>query len=192
MARIRKKAKRRPAKRRVRGARRKVRKVSRKVKSKARKKAKRAARRKSRKAARRPKRKARKAKPKARKKARKAMPKAKSKVRKISRPRLVVRRGPVSRPVMRPLPIAAAAAKRVEVGKISHYYNHIGVAVIELSGDLNVGDNILIESATRSFKQKVSSMQVEHDKVDSAHAGQSIGMKVDEPVRDNYRVYRLL
>jgi len=78
-----------------------------------------------------------------------------------------------------------------EVGKVTHHFSKIGVGVIELSGDLKVGDKIRIKGATSDFKQKVDSMQIEHEKVDKAKAGQSIGLKVKEPVREHDKVYKL-
>ena len=54
----------------------------------------------------------------------------------------------------------------IEVGKITHYFDKIGVAVVELADSLNVGDLIRIKGVTTDFKQKVSSMQVEGNKVE--------------------------
>ncbi len=54
------------------------------------------------------------------------------------------------------------------VGKISHYYNKIGVAVVELVDDLKEGDKISIEHGDTAFEQTVESMQIEHEKVKEA------------------------
>ena len=78
-----------------------------------------------------------------------------------------------------------------EVGKVTHYYTKLGVAVIELSGTLKVGDKIKIKGATSDFEQPVDSMQIEHDKIEEATAGQSIGMKVKEHVRQHDTVYKV-
>lgn len=77
------------------------------------------------------------------------------------------------------------------VGKIAHYFTKIGVGVIELSDDLKVGDRISIEGATTNLKQTVRSMQIEHEEVQSAGAGDAIGMKVDQRVREGDLVYKL-
>jgi translation elongation factor EF-1alpha len=76
-----------------------------------------------------------------------------------------------------------------EIGKISHYYSKINVGVIELSGTLKVGDTIRIKGATSDFTQKVDSMQIEHEQVKEAGSGQSIGLKVKEPVRQHDQVF---
>jgi len=77
------------------------------------------------------------------------------------------------------------------VGKISHYFTKIGVGVIELSDELKVGDRISIEGATTSVQQMVDSMQIEHQNVQMADSGQSIGLKVAQRVREGDLVYKL-
>ncbi len=77
------------------------------------------------------------------------------------------------------------------IGKISHYFDKIGVAVVELNGTLKVGDTILIEGHDVSFEQKIDSMQIEHEQVKTAKKGQSIGMKTDQEVKENYKVYKV-
>ncbi len=79
----------------------------------------------------------------------------------------------------------------MQVGKVSHYFSKIGVAVIEITdASIKVGDEIHIKGHTSDFKQKVTSMQIEQDKVEIAEPGQSIGMKVNEPVRQHDLVYK--
>ncbi|MBI1972025.1 MAG: translation elongation factor-like protein [Candidatus Aenigmarchaeota archaeon] len=75
------------------------------------------------------------------------------------------------------------------IGKITHYYGNIGVAVIELEGTLREGDKISIEGTTTNFEQTVDSMQLNHENVKEAHAGDAIGMKVAERVRLGDRCY---
>jgi len=77
------------------------------------------------------------------------------------------------------------------IGKIAHYFTKIGVAVIDLSDELKVGDRISIEGATTNFEQAIDSMEIEHKKVQSATAGQSIGLKVSERVRQGDLVYKV-
>ncbi|GAI01524.1 unnamed protein product, partial [marine sediment metagenome] len=64
------------------------------------------------------------------------------------------------------------------IGKITHYFGNIGVAVIELSDTLKVGDNIRIVGGETDFTQIIESMEVEHKKVEEAKKGDSIGVKV--------------
>lgn len=80
--------------------------------------------------------------------------------------------------------------EETQVGKITHYFAKIGVAVVDVTGILKVGDEVHIKGHTTDFKQKVTSMQIEQDKIDAAEPGQSIGMKVAEPVRAHDLVYK--
>ena len=77
------------------------------------------------------------------------------------------------------------------IGKITHYFGNIGVAVIELSDALKVGDTIRIVGGETDFNQTVESMEVEHQKVQEAKKGESIGLKIDQKVREGYKVYKL-
>lgn len=79
-----------------------------------------------------------------------------------------------------------------EVGKISHYFVKIEVAVIDLTAPLSVGDSITIKGATTDFEQTVDSMQIEHENVKTAKAGDSIGLKVKERVRESDLVYKIV
>ena len=69
------------------------------------------------------------------------------------------------------------------IGKVMHYYDKIGVAVIALEGELKVGDKIKFEGHGQTFEQTVDSMQIEHEKIQTAKKGQHIGMKVGQPVK---------
>ncbi len=75
------------------------------------------------------------------------------------------------------------------VGTIAHYYNKIGVAVVELTGALKVGATISIEGPNTKLTQVVDSMQIEHDQVKEAKKGQAIGMKVKDKVHEKDQVF---
>jgi putative protease len=80
----------------------------------------------------------------------------------------------------------------VEVGRVTHFFSKISVAVIELTAPLAVGDRIAIKGPTTDFEQVVESMQIEHQNVQRAEAGQSIGLKVAQRVRERDMVYKKL
>lgn len=80
----------------------------------------------------------------------------------------------------------------IEVGHVTHFFSKISVAVIELTASLAVGDTIVIRGPTTDFEQRVESMQIEHVNVQQAKAGQSIGLKVAERVREKDTVYKKL
>ncbi|MEM3030114.1 MAG: translation elongation factor-like protein [Candidatus Micrarchaeia archaeon] len=83
-------------------------------------------------------------------------------------------------------------AERKQVGVVRHYYNKIGVAAIDLSDGLKVGDKIVIEANEGPVEQVVSSMQIEHKAVAKASAGQSVGMKVAARVREGDPVFKIV
>ncbi len=81
----------------------------------------------------------------------------------------------------------------IKLGKVTHYYDKIGVAVVELNADLAVGDTVkFVRGGEELFSQKVSSMQEEHKSLDSAEAGQAIGLKVSQEVKDGAEVYKVV
>ena len=81
---------------------------------------------------------------------------------------------------------------KVKVGVVKHYYDKIGVAVIEVTGDLSVGDKIRFErGGEEDFEQVVESMQVEHEKVSSAKKGGVVGLKVDAEVKEGAEIYKI-
>jgi putative protease len=78
------------------------------------------------------------------------------------------------------------------IGKVSHYFDKIKVAVIDLRGGLEVGDEIrIVGGFSTDFTQKVESMESEHKKIKKAKKGDSVGVKVKEKAREGYKVYKL-
>jgi putative protease len=70
------------------------------------------------------------------------------------------------------------------IGKVTDYFAKIGVAGIQVTaGSLSVGDTIRIKGHTTDVTLAVESIQVEHQGVQRAEAGQSIGIRVKERVR---------
>ena len=79
-----------------------------------------------------------------------------------------------------------------EVGTVTHYFSKIGVAIIDLSKQLSVGDKILVKGPLTDFEMTVDSMQVEHQGIQRAEAGQSIGLKLAQQARERDVVYKKL
>ena len=75
-----------------------------------------------------------------------------------------------------------------KVGTVTHYYGKIGVAIVDLSGTLKVGDRIKIENGTE-LEQAVESMQVEHEQVEEGKKGDMVGLKVPQKVHEGATVY---
>ena len=78
------------------------------------------------------------------------------------------------------------------IGKVTHYFDKIKVAIIELDGPLNVGDNIrIIGGESTDFDQTVGSMEIEHEKIKKGKKGDSVGVETKEKVREGYKVYKI-
>jgi putative protease len=78
-----------------------------------------------------------------------------------------------------------------QIGQVTHYYNRIGVAVLNLDGGLKVGDAIRIRGRHTDFTQTVESMEIEHQKVELAGPGADVALKVAQTVRDGDTVYQV-
>lgn len=76
-----------------------------------------------------------------------------------------------------------------KIGKVTHYYDKIGVAIVELTGPLKLGDSITFKKGGEEVhSQTVESMQIEKEGVDKAKKGDVVGMKVDEPIKEGSEV----
>jgi hypothetical protein len=80
----------------------------------------------------------------------------------------------------------------LKIGKVTHFYDKIGVCVIELAADLGVGDVIkFVRGGEDLFEQKVDSLQIEHEKVKHAKSGEIVGLKTKKPVKEGADVFRM-
>jgi hypothetical protein len=79
----------------------------------------------------------------------------------------------------------------VEIGRVAHFYGHICVAVLQLDENLKLGDKIHILGHTTDFTQRVTSIEVEHHPMVWVKPGDSVAIKVIEPVREHDAVYRI-
>lgn len=84
-----------------------------------------------------------------------------------------------------------AKIKEKDIGTISGYFSHVGVAAIKLSGKLDRGERVHIKGNTTDFEQEVDSIQINNKDVSEAKKGDHIGIKVIEKVRPNDKVFLL-
>jgi translation elongation factor EF-1alpha len=76
------------------------------------------------------------------------------------------------------------------IGRVTHYFSHLRVAVVSLEEPLAVGDRIHIRGHTSNVEQTVASMEVDHAHVDRAKPGDDVALKVDDHVRDHDLIFR--
>ena len=80
----------------------------------------------------------------------------------------------------------------VIIGKVTDYFAKIGIAALVIeNGELHLGDTVHFIGFTTDFEQKIASMQIEHQPVDSAKTGDGIGIKVKDRVRHGDKVYKV-
>ena len=77
------------------------------------------------------------------------------------------------------------------VGKVTHFFDHISVAVLALTDAIRVGDSLHFLGHGTDFMQTAGSMQIEHQPVESAKPGDDVALKVDQRVRPNDAVFRV-
>ena len=78
-----------------------------------------------------------------------------------------------------------------QVGKVSHWFGKIGVAGVELTGKVAVGDRIHVRGHTTDFEQDVVSMQIMHQDVKEAKSGDDVGIKLKFRARAGDSVYKV-
>jgi selenocysteine-specific translation elongation factor len=78
------------------------------------------------------------------------------------------------------------------IGTVSDFFAHPVVAAIELTASVKIGDKIRIKGHTTDLELTVDSMQIENQPVQEAKAGDSIGVKVSDRVRDGDTVYKIV
>lgn len=80
-----------------------------------------------------------------------------------------------------------------KIGKVTHYFDKIGVAVIKVDkGEVKVGEMLHFSHGNRDFYQNVSSLQVEHQPVEKIKTGEEAGMKVDSEVKPGDDVFKVI
>lgn len=76
------------------------------------------------------------------------------------------------------------------IGKVTHYFGKAGVAVVELSAPLAIGERIKVKDRDREWEQEVTSMQIDHAAVERADVGQEVAIKVDDKAHEGALLVR--
>jgi putative protease len=75
---------------------------------------------------------------------------------------------------------------------VTHWYPHVDAAIVRIdAGELRIGDLIRFEGHTTDFEHRVTQMEIDHRSVQTASAGQVVGIKVRERVREHDRVLKV-
>jgi hypothetical protein len=79
-----------------------------------------------------------------------------------------------------------------EVGKVEDFFAHVNVIAVQLTGALSVGDRIHIKGHTTDLIQDVVSMQIEHQSVAAAKAGDDVGIKITERAHRGDKIFKVV
>jgi hypothetical protein len=87
---------------------------------------------------------------------------------------------------------ARSAPAEERIGVVTHYYNHLSVAIMRLeSGTLRVGDMIHMRGQTTDFTQRVESLEVDHAPATEVRPSDEFGLKVIEHAREHDVVFKV-
>ena len=79
-----------------------------------------------------------------------------------------------------------------KIGKVEHFFTKVSVAAIKITdGELNIGDTIHFVGAHTDFKQKVETMEINRNPVETVKSGDDVGIKVEDRVREHDVVYKI-
>jgi putative protease len=78
------------------------------------------------------------------------------------------------------------------IGTVTHYFTRLSVAVLELTDEIRLGDEIRIHGRITDLVMSVASLEVDHRKIESAGTGMEVALKVDDHVRAGDGVYKMI
>jgi hypothetical protein len=80
-------------------------------------------------------------------------------------------------------------AEEKPIGVVTHYFNHLNVAIVKLAKEMKKGDSVKFKGHTTDFEQTVDEMQYDHAEIESGKKGQEVGIKVKDHVREGDNVF---
>ncbi|MCK9578427.1 hypothetical protein M0R01_02975 [bacterium] len=111
----------------------------------------------------------------------------------IKKPTTKKNKKPTLKKVVKKIIIKKKEIKEKKLGRVLNYFEKIKVVAIKLKDELSVGDTIRIKGGQDTdFKQKITSIEINGQKIKKAKKNQGIGFKVKEKVRAGYWVYKLI
>jgi hypothetical protein len=98
---------------------------------------------------------------------------------------------PKAKPKSKPAKKVSAPKKVKPIGKVTHYYAHIKVAIVKFNTKIKAGTELYFKGATTDFKEASKSMQFDHEPVAAAMPKKQIGIKLKKRVREGDLVYKV-
>jgi hypothetical protein len=87
---------------------------------------------------------------------------------------------------------AAPQYEGTRVGVVTHFFDHVSVAVVKAEDTINVGDKIKVydKQGNVVVEQVIDSMEIDKQKQETVSTGTEFGLKVEGAVKEGYLVYR--
>jgi len=79
--------------------------------------------------------------------------------------------------------------KEKPIGKVVHWYDKLGVAVVKLNKALKVGSQVKVRRGEQEFTDTVTSMQLDHKSVKAGKKGEEVAIKVSQQVKEGAEIY---
>ncbi len=93
------------------------------------------------------------------------------------------RKAPGKKSAVKKSPAKSRAKKEKQIGKVTHYFGKIKVAVVKFGVNVRVGKKVRYAGATTGFDDVLASIQKDHVPAKTAKKGSSVGVKVKKKVR---------
>jgi GTPase len=72
---------------------------------------------------------------------------------------------------------------------VTHFYPHAGAGIVAVeAGELRVGDTVHVRGHTTDYYQRVDRIELNHQAIEVARAGQVVGFHVSQRVREGDEV----
>jgi hypothetical protein len=79
----------------------------------------------------------------------------------------------------------------IRIGEVAHFYDRLSVAVLKIIEPIQVGDMLHLLGHHTDFRQKLESIQIEHQEVTDAKPGQDVAVKVAQKVHPGDIVFKV-
>lgn len=78
------------------------------------------------------------------------------------------------------------------IGTVTHFFKGPSVAVVSVTaGEVTVGDEVRFKGHTSDFTERITSMEVDHKKVEKAKKGDEVAIQVIARARPHDQVFKL-
>lgn len=84
---------------------------------------------------------------------------------------------------------AKEPTKEKPIGVVTHYFNHLSVAIVKFKSPVSKGVKVKIKGHTTDIEQEIAEMQYDHKDIETAKKGQEVGIKVKDHVREGDEVF---